>query len=196
MTPHRGARNKAERERRIQEYRHAADARKRARIARFDAAKRAAEATSEFVRESGCFPLTGLGDVNTYALFAELARRAIHPRGRVGVIVQSGIATDDTYKRFFADLNDKQALVSLFDFENRERLFRRIAEWFCLLTTGSSHRGRRWRSSPRCRARDPSVFRALRRGTGPPQPEHAHLPDLPHPRRRGLTRDLPPCRCW
>jgi len=131
-----GARNKAERERRIGEYRHAADARKRARIARFDAAKRAAEATSEFVRESGCFPLTGLGDVNTYALFAELARRAIHPRGRVGVIVQSGIATDDTYKRFFADLNDKQALVSLFDFENRERLFPAVDSRmkFCLLT--------------------------------------------------------------
>ena len=49
------------------------------------------------------------------------------PPGSPGVIVQSGIATDDTYKRFFADLNDKQALVSLFDFENRERLFPAVA---------------------------------------------------------------------
>ena len=52
------------------------------------------------------------------------------------MIVQSGIATDDTYKRFFADLNDKQALVSLFDFENRERLFPAVDSRmkFCLLT--------------------------------------------------------------
>ena len=39
-------------------------------------AKREAEATSEFVRvrveDGGRFALTGRGDVNTYALFAEL----------------------------------------------------------------------------------------------------------------------------
>ena len=33
-------------------------------------AKRTAEAASEFARSSGRYPLTGRGDVNTYALFA------------------------------------------------------------------------------------------------------------------------------
>jgi hypothetical protein len=39
--------------------------------------------------------------------------------------VQSGIATDDTTKYFFADLMEKRALVSLYDFENREAIFGR-----------------------------------------------------------------------
>src|SRR6478736_310472 len=42
----------------------------------FEAAKRTADASSVFARldgeEAGRFPLTGRGDVNTYALFAEL----------------------------------------------------------------------------------------------------------------------------
>ncbi|MGH6921553.1 MAG: Eco57I restriction-modification methylase domain-containing protein, partial [Geminicoccaceae bacterium] len=41
----------------------------------FVLAKRVAEAGSEFARNSGRFPLTGTGDVNTYALFAELFSR-------------------------------------------------------------------------------------------------------------------------
>ena len=45
----------------------------RTRVARdFETAKRIAEAASVFAREFGRFPLTGRGDVNTYALFAEL----------------------------------------------------------------------------------------------------------------------------
>ncbi|WP_241565329.1 Eco57I restriction-modification methylase domain-containing protein [Paenirhodobacter populi] len=55
----------------------------------FTVAKREAEATSEFVRapgeDGGRFALTGRGDVNTYALFAELFTRL--SRLRAGVIV-------------------------------------------------------------------------------------------------------------
>ena len=48
----------------------------------------------------------------------------------------TGIATDDTYKQFFADLNEKNALASLYDFENREALFPAVDSRmkFCLLT--------------------------------------------------------------
>ena len=48
----------------------------------------------------------------------------------------SGIATDDTTKLFFADLVDNRSLVSLYDFENRERVFPGIDSRikFCLLT--------------------------------------------------------------
>ncbi|WP_244329158.1 hypothetical protein [Tolypothrix sp. PCC 7910] len=86
-------------------------------------AKHDAEAQSKFIRESGRFPLTAVGDINTYAVFAETTRKLISCDGRVGVIVPTGIATDDTCKKFFGDLIQKQALASLYDFENRENIF-------------------------------------------------------------------------
>nr|WP_230967692.1 N-6 DNA methylase [Nostoc commune] len=89
----------------------------------FEDAKHDAEAQSKFIRESSRFPLTAVGDINTYAVFAETTRKLISPDGRVGVIVPTGIATDDTCKKFFGNLNQKQALASLYDFENRENLF-------------------------------------------------------------------------
>ncbi|MFN6514088.1 MAG: Eco57I restriction-modification methylase domain-containing protein [Nostoc sp. CreGUA01] len=89
----------------------------------FEDAKHDAEAQGKFIRESGRFPLTAVGDINTYAIFAETTRKLISSDGRVGVIVPTGIATDDTCKKFFGDLTQKQALASLYDFENREGLF-------------------------------------------------------------------------
>jgi hypothetical protein len=86
----------------------------------FNEAKREAEATSEFVRVSGedggRFALTGRGDVNTYALFAELFTKLA--RQRAGVILPTGIATDATTAPFFAHLVGQNNLRSLFDFRN------------------------------------------------------------------------------
>ncbi|WP_236146892.1 Eco57I restriction-modification methylase domain-containing protein [Scytonema millei] len=89
----------------------------------FEQAKHQADAQNKFLRESERFPLTATGKINTYAVFAETTRRLISPNGRVGVIVPTGIATDDTCKKFFGDLIQQQALANLYDFENRERLF-------------------------------------------------------------------------
>lgn len=104
--------------------------------AEFQQAKHQAEAQSLLVRYGGRFPLAGRGDINTYAVFAELMRTLLNPRGRAGIIVPSGIATDDTTKFFFQDLMEKGSLVSLFDFENRQRIFPGIDSRikFCLLT--------------------------------------------------------------
>lgn len=85
--------------------------------------KRKAEGESHFVRVSERYPLCGRGDVNTYTIFAETSRHVISGRGRVGMIVPSGIATDDTTKFFFQDLMQTHSLASLYDFENREKLF-------------------------------------------------------------------------
>ena len=85
--------------------------------------RRQAEGESHFVRNSGKFPLCGRGDVNTYTIFAETNRELITSSGRVGCIVPSGIATDDTTKYFFQDLIEKQSLASLYDFENRKGIF-------------------------------------------------------------------------
>lgn len=86
-------------------------------------ALRRAEGESHLVRNSGRYPLCGRGDVNTYAVFAETKRTLVGPRGRVGTIVPSGIATDDTTKFFFQDLMEARSLVALYDFENRAKLF-------------------------------------------------------------------------
>lgn len=72
---------------------------------------------------SGTFPFCGRGKINTYAVFAELMHNIISTYGRVGIIVQSGIATDDTTKLFFSNLVDRSALISLYDFENSQKIF-------------------------------------------------------------------------
>ncbi len=102
----------------------------------FKMAKHRAEAQSKYIRESGRFALTAVGDVNTYAVFSETARNLISEKGRAGIIVPTGIATDDTCKKFFGDLTQKQALASLYDFENREALFSGVhrSYKFCLMT--------------------------------------------------------------
>jgi hypothetical protein len=102
----------------------------------FIEAKHAAECVSKFVRISQRYPLTAVGDVNTYALFAEHFRDLMNERGRAGMIVPTGIATDDTTKSFFGDLVEKRSIASLFDFENREKVFPAVDSRmkFCLLT--------------------------------------------------------------
>ncbi|MBU6289620.1 MAG: N-6 DNA methylase [Chloroflexi bacterium] len=94
-----------------------------------------AEATSQFVRTSGRYARTGTGDVNLYALFAEHARDLVNGRGRAGVIVPTGIATDDTTKVFFGHLVETEALATLFDFENGN-IFEAVDSRmkFCLMT--------------------------------------------------------------
>ncbi|MFZ5803254.1 MAG: Eco57I restriction-modification methylase domain-containing protein [Acidobacteriota bacterium] len=96
----------------------------------------AAESTSRFLRGSGFYPLTGRGDINTYSVFAERMRAVLKPGGRMGVIVPTGIATDDTNKYFFAEVVEKGELVSLYDFENRKGIFLSVhrSYKFCLLT--------------------------------------------------------------
>ena len=102
---------------------------------------------ANFARSSGRFPKSGTGKINTYAVFAELAWRLLGPRGRAGVVVPTGIATDDTTKHLFGALVDARALVSLFDFENRQfenrqRLFPAVDSRtkFCLLTLAAGGR--------------------------------------------------------
>jgi hypothetical protein len=114
----------------------------------FTMAKREAEATSEFVRvpgdNGGRFALTGRGDVNTYALFAEVFANLTGPKGRAGVIVPTGIATDATTAPFFASLVESRRLVSLFSFENEENIFPAVhhAFKFALLTVGKESEGK------------------------------------------------------
>lgn len=84
----------------------------------FIAARRGAEAASLYAHDSGRYPLTGVGDVNTYALFAECISQLTAPSGRAGFIVPSGIATDDSTKMYFSTLVEEKRMVSVFGFDN------------------------------------------------------------------------------
>ena len=125
----------------------AAGAKRKARIAdlanqdpelwnEWQRAQRVAEGENRFLRSSGRYPLCGVGRVNTYAVFAETMRDYLTPEGIMGVVVPTGIATDDTTKAFFADCVDGQRLLSLLGFENEELVFPNVhhAFRFCLLT--------------------------------------------------------------
>ncbi|WP_281156330.1 DNA methyltransferase [Streptomyces sp. HYC2] len=102
----------------------------------FTAAKRQAEGESQFLRSSLRYPLTGRGDINTYAVFAETDRMMTGPLGRMGVIVPTGIATDATTQFFFKDLVITGQLAALYDFENEDKVFPGVHNQmrFCLLT--------------------------------------------------------------
>lgn len=112
--------------------------------AEFIGARRTAEAASLFAHvkgeDGGRYPLTGVGDVNTYALFAETINQITAPRGRAGFIVPTGIATDDSTKAYFANITQAGRLVSLYDIENREAVFEDVhrSYKFCLLTLGAA----------------------------------------------------------
>ncbi|MCI4042320.1 DNA methyltransferase [Streptomyces sp. TRM75563] len=105
--------------------------------AEFEAAKRRAEGESHFMRNSGRYPLTGRGDINTYAVFAETDRALTGPRGRTGVIVPTGIATDDTTKLFFQSLVKNGSIKDLIGLVTNPNLWSGIGHntyKFCLLS--------------------------------------------------------------
>lgn len=90
----------------------------------------------KFMRNSRRFLQCEKGKLNTYAVFSELARQLIHPCGRAGIVVPTGIATDHTNKPFFSSLIGDNTLVSLYGFENKEGLFPGVHRQyrFCLLS--------------------------------------------------------------
>jgi hypothetical protein len=131
--------NKAARDRLIKAlYTSDASSEKRLLGEEWQRAKHGSECQGIFVRESGRYPLTATGDINTYAIFAETFLRATRVEGRTGLIVPTGIATDTTTKDFFGYLMSERRLVSLYDFENREGIFPGIDSRmkFSLVTLG------------------------------------------------------------
>ena len=105
---------------------------------RYLKAKADAAALLDYCRKSGRYPLTGRGDINTYAVFAELASTLVSPHGRVGLLVPSGIASDNTTKDFFASVAESNRLIRLYDFENKKTFFPDVhaSFKFCLLNFG------------------------------------------------------------
>ncbi len=97
--------------------------------AEFITARRTAEAMSLFAlvkgEDGGRYPLTGVGDVNTYALFAETFAQLMAPTGRAGFIVPTGIATDDSTKAFFAHITQTRGWSASTTSKTANACFRR-----------------------------------------------------------------------
>ncbi|RJX20401.1 MAG: SAM-dependent DNA methyltransferase [Desulforudis sp.] len=114
----------------------------------FITARRSAEAASLYAHvkgeEGGRYPLTGVGDVNTYALFAETISQIVVKIGRAGFIVPTGIATDDSTKAYFFNIVMRGKLVALYSFENEEFIFPAVHHSFrfCLLILGEEDNNR------------------------------------------------------
>ena len=109
----------------------------------FIAARRGAEAASLYAHDSGRYPLTGVGDVNTYALFAETFKQLVAREGRAGFIVPTGIVTDDSTKAYFDALATGSHLVSIRAFENESFIFPSVhhAFKFVLMTLAGKSTG-------------------------------------------------------
>ena len=105
---------------------------------RYQQALAAADSLLTYCRTSDHYPLTGKGDINTYAVFAELAYQLVAPHGRVGLLVPSGIASDMTTKDFFAAVAESNRLIRLYDFENKKVFFPEVhaSFKFCILNFG------------------------------------------------------------
>ena len=127
------ARNAAERKRMIADLQRTDPTLWRA----FQYALRRSDGASHLLRDSGSFPLAGRGDINTYAVFTELAASIAGARGWVGMIVPTAVATDETTAPLFRHFVEGEALRSLYDFRNSDAMFRDVGHRrfkFCLLT--------------------------------------------------------------
>ena len=94
------------------------------------------EARNQYCRASGRYSLGNYGKLNSYALFAETCLQLVNPKGRAGLIVPTGISTDHSTRKFFEHVVTSRRLATLYDFENREKVFPGIDSRikFCLLT--------------------------------------------------------------
>jgi hypothetical protein len=98
--------------------------------AEWHAAQHRYDGVSHLLRDSGRYPLCGVGDINTYSVFAEHFRTIITRAGRTGVITPTGLATDATTSAFFADTLRAGRLAAFYDFENEAKLFTEVTNRF------------------------------------------------------------------
>ena len=112
----------------------------------FSAGLRVAEAEPGFLRQSGAFPLCGVGrDINTAAVFLEVMGLRVASRGMVGCITPASSMLGDTTKEFVGALVGGRRLRAVYHFENEALVFANVhhAFRFCLVViSGAGIAGR------------------------------------------------------
>jgi hypothetical protein len=76
-----------------------------------------------FHRASGNYPLSSYKKLNLYASMLENGIHLLGRSGYLGLVLQSGLATDESRRFLFQELFDSTRLRSFLDFENSEGLF-------------------------------------------------------------------------
>ena len=74
---------------------------------------------SRVARSSGVYPYLSGGDTNLNSLFVERAHHLIKPSGLVGMLIPSGIASDQNSSAFFRELCNSGRLSCIIDFFNK-----------------------------------------------------------------------------
>lgn len=92
--------------------------------------------------DGGRFPLTGVGDTNLFAYFAEHALNIKGDLGAVGMVVPTGIVLDDATKRFTQEIFTQGQVSSVYHFNNTESIFPNVhnSYSFVLLTLGKAEK--------------------------------------------------------
>lgn len=138
------AANAAERKKMIESLSESGRPSERSLYEEFEAELRRMAGWRQLLTSSGRFPRTGVGRVNTYAVFAETARTITGTAGRLGVIVPTGIATDHTTAPFFENIVAEEQLDSLLDFVTNPRLWTEVGHrryrFSILVVTGRDRR--------------------------------------------------------
>jgi hypothetical protein len=85
----------------------------------FSRAEERAAAAARVARSSRDYPLLSGGDTNLNSLFVERAHSLLKPNGMVGLLIPSGIASDQSSAGFFRKMAEGHQVHCIIDFFNR-----------------------------------------------------------------------------
>lgn len=107
----------------------------------FAESRRRFDGTSLLIRASGRYHYGAGGEANLAILFAETATWTVCETGRVGMVLPTTIVTDKSAQALCHYWITHERLASVFDFENREKLFPSVDSRykFCVLTLVGVH---------------------------------------------------------
>lgn len=88
-------------------------------FADYEKASARAEDTARMARKSGHYPLLSGGDTNLNSLFVERAHALVKPDGMVGLLVPSGLASDQSSAAFFRKVTGDRQVHAVIDFFNK-----------------------------------------------------------------------------
>lgn len=85
----------------------------------FEKADARAAEMARMTRQSGHYPLLSRGDINLNSLFVERAHALVKPGGIVGLLIPSGIASDQSTAAFFRKVIGENRVLCIIDFFNK-----------------------------------------------------------------------------
>ncbi|KMP50160.1 Eco57I restriction-modification methylase domain-containing protein [Bacillus cereus] len=95
------------------------------------------EDSKKNIKKNAVFKHSAVGELNTYALFTELATAFIREGGRVCYVVKSAIVVSPVNASIFKYLLSNRLIISCYDFINKKNIFAiDNRERFCVLILG------------------------------------------------------------